>query len=96
MIVMLLNRQSGLTIGGRGAQVCWAGAGMAAPGGNLRKPKETTDDVSQVGNLDVGPDMRNEQEERPLGPTPGAGTPGAAVMGVYPSHSQSMSVHVCA
>lgn len=40
---------------------CWE----AVPGGRLRKPKESADDVSQTGDLGVGPDLRSEQDQCP-------------------------------
>lgn len=63
-VMLLVPRQSGRSLGeGRTGVLCsgWE----AVPGGRLRKPKESADDVSQTGDLGVGPDLRSEQDQCP-------------------------------
>lgn len=72
--------------------MCCAQTRQAAPGGSLRKPKDTDDDASQVRDLVVSPDLRSEQDDT-LGPTPGAGAPGAALLASTPApHNRCVCV----
>lgn len=74
--------------------MCCAQSHQAAPGGSLRKPKDTDDGASQVRDLVVSPDLRSGQDDA-LGPTPGADAPGAALMASTPvPHSRCVCMRM--